>query len=339
MDAREIFERVGIPVPKPVVTRGPVGRKGMTREEYRQVRDEHKRGVLNPKRHEYEAAVKKWRKTMKSYERIAGLFGWAWGVRAEPRAWHIAIEGGWALPWEMALDDYDHRPVKKGAPKASSGMRESAAAVDGWRSLVHGERMDLVDSVLDDKLARLELWLNWSRMDLWTVADLMAAPNAASAADVSAATPFGDFGSDDYKLSRVNWQQEDDGTLTCWVRGKSDEWHKLTRYAEIHARYADVHGWEMAYGRGQTREATAMARHRVEAINEAFALVAEGRVPEARVGRGRPRTTWVVLSALGKRGVSVCADWAEVELREDAEIEQALDGVYAEEVREMREYV
>jgi len=133
-----------------------------------------------------------------------------------------------------------------------------------------------------------------------------------------------------YRWHTTAWELRN-GAMVLWSNG-----HEVTKRApnmEIHEAFAREHGWSVDALKRTGHDEGHSDRAREAAVEEALAMVREGRVPLPERKRGRPRVTWLVLSEMGKRGVISCMFWKDRHERDEV-IVRLLDGKYAREMRE-----
>ena len=262
-------------------------------------------GITDTQRSRYTQTWKAWRKQVKKYERIASMLTYMFGM---PRV-RISLPGTWEVDYEHALLDAVV-PWKETTPKASAGQRVSAVGA-----------LILMREEDDAELVR--------------VADLMREP---------VPLPREVESPHDWYHSKhgLAWSKNNfaiiglhgDGTPEVGLFYEGLEVTQRQANMDKTERFAKQHGWRIEGIQYRGHGEGFKDQHRARAIEEALALVSEGRVPVPRRKRGRPRVTWVVLSELGRRGVSACRYWADV-CAEDELVAYMLDHDYAHAMKEL----
>ena len=265
----------------------------------------------------------------------------------------IDLPLGWgqSAAYEDAVreDLYGLQPARS---KASKGGVEQQTQALGWRDERDHEWHADIDEYLESegpdpdpfnphvRAALFELLYDY-REDVENhvgvlMGELMTVP-LYSARECDSAAPLGDLWyAGRYPMARTNWAlDESTGEYECWTLADPRNPHKIrsrVRGTRVHELFALHHGWHVPAFERRGHGEDWKGRAQVEKIEQALKLVREGHVPALRPKRGRPDVVWVVLDALGRRGIRSCIEYAgRFKVHDD--IEDALDREYAEQVR------
>ena len=319
---------------------------GKRKDARRAERDRH--GISDTRRSRYEDTWRAWRKQVKKCERIMATMRMMFGLPPL----RIDMPGGWGVDWEHTQLQA-HEYTADMTPKASRGMRVSAAHEFGARDMVVQEghaaiaEVDFLAALYEwddeqvrvayrDVYVRLKQEINRVGKDecnLMVCADLMAHPVAFPREVEAPKDWYSKAMFYPWERSLIAWELMDDGTMRLWSQGLPVE--RRLPNQEVHDKFARLHGWTVPGLEYRGHGDGFKDQHRERAIKEAIELVESGLVPVPMRKRGRPKVTWLVLAALGRRGIKSCEYWSDMHAP-DADIEALLDTRYAHAVDHMR---